>query len=233
MSSLQSQSLPFNLCSGQMRSLTSNDSAIDTGTIPAHLQCHAWITNMLQLGRNPSSKDTKICNQIWHRLIPHRPLKCIFQTEICRFHAYSSFSCHFICTFLKVMFLCFAATELNKTHTSCQRLRESLEYVRLADRSLVKVHSQKLDPVLSCKCLASSGHLKPALLRLPELSCFCSEWIFRATVLKWFFSTAVGSSYKKVPAFSSFSDSMDQKTHEIIFCQFADGVACTIAMIFV
>ena len=64
------QSLAFNICSGQMRSLTSENSAIDTDTIPALLQYQVWITNISQRGWNPSSEAMNVCNWRRHRTGP-------------------------------------------------------------------------------------------------------------------------------------------------------------------
>lgn len=49
--------MAFNIYHVQIRPLTSNDSAIDTVTIPALPQYQVYITNISQQGGNPSSQD--------------------------------------------------------------------------------------------------------------------------------------------------------------------------------
>lgn len=49
--------MAFNIYHVQIRPLTSNDSAIDTVTIPALPQYQVYIANISQQGGNPSSQD--------------------------------------------------------------------------------------------------------------------------------------------------------------------------------
>lgn len=58
-----SESMAFSICHAQIRPLTSNDSAIDTVTIPALPQYQDYIANISRQEGNTSSRELDDCNQ--------------------------------------------------------------------------------------------------------------------------------------------------------------------------
>lgn len=67
-----SESMAFSICHAQIRPLTSNDSAIDTVTIPALPQYQDYIANISQQEGNTSSRELDDCNQKqWRRILHH------------------------------------------------------------------------------------------------------------------------------------------------------------------